>query len=136
MDLRILALDLYIKFDIIAMEFEIFYYENSAGKFPVEEFLLALDKTNEALQAKAFQGIAKLRNRAYHKEPLSKYLESELWELRIKAGNDILRIIYTFRKGQIIILLHIFIKKKNKTPIGELDMARKRLREIKIKEKN
>lgn len=118
------------------MEFEIVYYKSSAGKFPVEEFLLALGKTNEALQAKAFQGIAKLRNRAYHKEPLSKYLEPELWELRIKAGSDILRIIYTFRSGQIIILLHVFIKKKNKTPTGELEMARKRLKEIKIREKN
>lgn len=118
------------------MEFEIVYYKNNAGKFPVEEFLLALAKTNEELQAKSFQGIAKLRNRAYHKEPLSKHLESGLWELRIKAGTDILRIIYTFSKGKIIILLHVFIKKQQKTPVGELEMARKRLREIKLKEAN
>lgn len=118
------------------MEFEIIYYKNSAGKFPVEEFLLALAKTNEALQAKSFQGIAKLRNRAYHKEPLSKHLESGLWELRIRAGTDILRIIYTFSRGRIIILLHIFIKKQQKTRSGELELARKRLKEIKQKEDN
>ena len=63
------------------MEFEVTYYKDSAGKLPVEEFLLKLGKTNRLLQAKVFQGIAKLRNRAYHKEPLSKHLESGLWEL-------------------------------------------------------
>ncbi len=56
----------------------------------------------------------------YHKEPLSKHLESELWELRVKAGTDILRIIYTSRKGQVIILLHVFIKKQQKTPVKEI----------------
>ena len=118
------------------MEFEILFYKDESGKSPVEEFILKLGKNNRELTAKTMQGIDKLRNRAYHREPLSKHLESELWELRIKAGTDTLRIIYTFTKGQIIILLHIFIKKKNKTPTGELEMARKRLREIKIKEGN
>ncbi len=118
------------------MEFEINYYKDRFGRMPVEEFLLELDKTNIALQAKAFQGIGKLRNRTYHKEPLSKHLESGLWELRVRAGSDILRIIYTFRKGRIIILLHIFIKKKQKTPVGELEIARKRLKELNLKEAN
>ena len=118
------------------MEFEIEYYKDKSGRMPVEEFLLQLDKTNKALQAKAFQGIGKLRNRVYHKEPLSKHLGSGLWELRVRAGNDILRIIYTFSKGRIIILLHVFIKKKQRTPINELEIVRRRLKEIKIKEAN
>lgn len=118
------------------MEFEIFFYKNEKGNSPIEQFILDLGKSNRVLAAKTRQGIDKLRNRTYHREPLSKHLESELWELRIKAGNNILRIIYTFAKGQIIILLQIFIKKKQKTPIKELEIARKRLREIKIKEGN
>lgn len=118
------------------MEFEIFFYKDEKGNSPIERFIIELGKTNRILTAKTRQGIDKLKNKTYHREPLSKYLESGLWELRIKAGTDILRIIYTFTKGQIIILLHIFIKKKNKTPIGDLEMARKRLREIKIKEGN
>ena len=88
------------------------------------------------MAAKTRQGIDKLRNKVYHKEPLSKYLEARLWELRIKAGNDNLRIIYTFAKGQIIIMLNVFIKKKQKIPVDELELARKRLREIKLKEAN
>ena len=127
-----LLLDLYIKVDIIGMEFTIEYYKDSAGNSPVDEFLLELAETNQMLFNKTSKGLAKLRNRAYHKEPLSKHLESGLWELRIKAGTDILRIIYTFSKGRIIILLHVFIKKRQKTPSGELEIARKRLKEVKM----
>jgi len=118
------------------MEFEIEFYKDERDNSPIEEFILKLGKSNRILAAKTRQGIVKLRNKAYRKEPLSKYLESGLWELRIKTGTDILRIIYTFQKGQIIFLLHIFIKKKNKTPTGELEIARKRLKEIRIKEAN
>lgn len=118
------------------MEFEIIFYKDNKGNSPIEEFLLELNYRNKALVAKTRQGIAKLKNRTYHKEPLSKHLESDLWELRIRAGSDILRIIYTFSKGRIIILLHIFIKKKQKTPVGELEIARRRLKELKIKEAN
>ena len=118
------------------MKFEISFYKDSKGDNPIEDFLLELGKSNKILTAKTRQGIAKLKNREYHKEPLSKHLESDLWELRARAGSNILRIIYTFRKGRIIILLHIFIKKKQKTPINELEIARKRLKELNLKEAN
>ena len=118
------------------MEFRILFYKDNRNNNPIEEFLIEQAKSNRILVAKTRQGINKLRNKAYHKEPLSKHVESDLWELRIKSGNDILRIFYTFKKEQIIILLHIFVKKKQKTPIRELEIARKRLNEMKVKEAN
>ncbi|MEK9208238.1 MAG: type II toxin-antitoxin system RelE/ParE family toxin [Patescibacteria group bacterium] len=107
------------------MKFEISFYKDSKGDNPIEDFLLELGKSNKILTAKTRQGIAKLKNREYHKEPLSKHLESGLWELRIRAGNDILRIIYTFSRGRVIILLHIFIKKKQKTQLMNLKLQEK-----------
>lgn len=111
------------------------FFKNSDGKSPIEEFLLELAKSNKVLVAKTRQGIEKLRNKAYHREPLSKYLEPGLWELRVRSGSDILRIIFTFSKGRKIVLLHIFIKKTQKTPAGDLEIARKRLQEFERKEK-
>src|SRR6185369_17808033 len=105
------------------MEFEVTYYQNNKGESPIEQFLLDLKEINKDLAKKTVLDIEKLRNRVYHKEPLSKHLEAGLWELRVKSGSDILRIIYTFGKGKLIILLHIFIKKKQKTPEGELEKA-------------
>lgn len=117
------------------MDFKITYYKGSSGNDPVHEFLLEVSRTNLALYNQTFNGLEKLRSRAYHKEPLSKHLESGLWELRIRSENNILRIIYTFEKGQVIILLHGFIKKDQKTPARELEIARKRLKELKEREK-
>lgn len=116
------------------MEFQINFYKDSSGKSPVEEFLDKLEQTNKLLYDQTLKGIEKLRNRAYHKEPLSKYLESGIWELRIRSKSNLLRVIYTFTKGQIIILLHGFIKKQQRTPQNELEEARKRLKDIKSRE--
>ena len=113
------------------MDFRIVYYQDNSGKLPVEEFLIKLRRANNPLASQTFKGIEKLRNRVYHREPLSKYLKPGLWELRIQAGNNILRVIYTFAKGRVIILLHVFIKKQQKTPAGELEIAQKRLKELK-----
>ncbi len=116
------------------MEFEVTFYKDNSGNSPIEEFLLGLEKGNRILVAVTRQSLQKLKNRFYHKEPLSKYIESGLWELRVKAGSNILRILYTFRKGKLIILLHAFVKKQQKTPKNELEIARNRLKELKIEE--
>jgi phage-related protein len=115
------------------MEFEIVFYKDSLGNNPIEEFILKLEKSNKELVAQVRRGLEKLRNRAYHKEPLSKYVEPGLWELRVKAGTDIMRILYTFERGRVIILLHSFVKKQQNTPVGELEIARKRLKEVSLR---
>ena len=117
------------------MDFEIVYYKDN-GKKPVEEFLADLKKINIVLWEKAVNGINKLKNKVYHREPLSKHIEPGLWELRIRVKTDILRILYTFNKGKIIVLLHVFVKKQQKTLSKELEMARKRLKEVKLREVN
>ena len=63
------------------MEFEISYYKDGSGKLPVEEFLLALGKTNEPLQAKAFKGIQKLLQGSIHSNVYS-FLEKEMLKLK------------------------------------------------------
>ncbi len=118
------------------MEFEIVFYRDNNGRNPIEDFISELAKKNRVLVAKTQKGIEQLRNSAYHAEPLSKHIGQGLWELRIRSKTDILRIFYTFTKGKIIILLHVFIKKQQKTSGRELEIARKRLREIKLREVN
>lgn len=52
-------------------------------------------------------------------------------ELRIRSGSNTLMILYTFTSGQVIVLLHGFIKKQQKAPVHELEIARMRLKELK-----
>ena len=118
------------------MEFEIEFYKDEKGNSPIEEFLDKLEEMNLSLYDQTLKGIEKLENKVYHKEPLSKYLEPGLWELRVRSGSNILRITDTFTKGRIIILLHAFIKKQQKTPKKELEEAKKRLKEIRLREVN
>ena len=60
------------------------------------------------------------------REPLSKELEDGIFELNSGEGNNIVRIVYFFDKGQIIIATNGFFKKQRKTPRGEIDLAKQR----------
>ena len=46
-----------------------------------------------------------------------------LWEVRVSAGNGIFRIFCFFDEGNLIILLHGFQKKTQKTPKKEIKKA-------------
>ncbi len=45
-------------------------------------------------------------------------------------GTDIARGIWVYHKGNTIIMLRVFIKKSQKTPAKEIDLAKKRLAEV------
>jgi phage-related protein len=65
------------------------------------------------------------------REPHVKHLDGKLWELRVKAGEGIARGIYVTVTGRKVVILHVFVKKSQKTPRGALDIARERMKEIK-----
>ena len=59
------------------------------------------------------------------REPYSKYLTDGIFELRVKQGSDISRVLYFFVVGRKIILTNGFRKKTQKTPQTEIDLALK-----------
>ena len=63
-------------------------------------------------------------------EPYTKPLNDGLFEVRAKAKEGIGRSIYCYQKGQKIIILHSFVKKDQKTPKRDLEIALKRKKEI------
>lgn len=62
--------------------------------------------------------------------PHTKAIESGLFELRVKGKEGIARIFYCTKIGQRIVMLHVFIKKSQKTPKRELKLAIQRLHEV------
>jgi hypothetical protein len=64
------------------MEFSIEFYQNSLKNCPVLDFLEALKASDPNDFAVVMAGIDKLRNRQYHRPPLSKPLQNDLYELR------------------------------------------------------
>ncbi len=63
-------------------------------------------------------------------EPYTKPLNDGLFEVRAKAKEDIGKSIYCYQKGQKIIILHSFVKKDQKIPKKDLQIALKRKKEI------
>ena len=64
-------------------------------------------------------------------EPHVKHLEGKLWELRVKAAEGIARGIYVTVSGRRVVVLHVFVKKSQKTPRRALEVARERMRKVK-----
>jgi phage-related protein len=64
-------------------------------------------------------------------EPHTKAFGDGLFELRLKGGEGIARVFFCTQIGKRIVVLHSFIKKSDRTPRRELDVALIRLKEMK-----
>ena len=54
-----------------------------------------------------------------------------LFELRLKGFEGIARVFFCTLVGRRIMMLHSFIKKTQKTPLREIEIARRRMKDIK-----
>ncbi len=59
------------------------------------------------------------------RKPYSEHLGDGIFELRAKVGSDISRVLYFFVIGKQVVLTNGFIKKTQKTPKGEIELAKK-----------
>ncbi len=59
--------------------------------------------------------------------PHTRAMGGGLFELRIKAAEGIARVFYCTVVGRRIVILHQFVKKSEKTPPKELEIARRRI---------
>ena len=105
------------------MHYEIKFYKLSSGKCPVENFL---DELDYKMRAKMLRMVLLLKENGNDlREPYSKYLEDGLFELRAKQGTNITRVLYFFMFDKEIIITNGFVKKTQKTPRAEIELAKK-----------
>lgn len=62
--------------------------------------------------------------------PHLKHLEGPLWEMRLKGRDGIARSIYITALGMRVVVLRTFVKKTEKTPRREIDIALERAKEV------
>jgi len=62
--------------------------------------------------------------------PHTRAMGGGLFELRIKAAEGIARVFYCTVIDRRIVILHQFVKKSDKTPPKELEIARRRMKEV------
>lgn len=94
----------------------------------MQDFLDDLKVTDPDDFAAVIAGLAKLRNRQYHREPLSKALGNGLFEIR-HVGKLNTRIIWFFMKNRRIVALHGIRNKGQAIPARDLDTAREWMRD-------
>jgi len=94
----------------------------------VREFLDELKAIDPDDFAAVVAGLAKLRSRQYHREPLSKTLGDGLFELR-HVGKLNTRVLWFFMKNRRIVAVHGIRNKGQAIPARELDTAQERMRD-------
>jgi phage-related protein len=69
-------------------------------------------------------GVAQVR------EPHVKHVRGPLWEMRLKGKDGVSRALYVTAVAQRVIVVRVFIKKTQKTPAREIELALKRAKDI------
>lgn len=105
-------------------KFEVIFYEKENGGRPVEDFLDSLDIKMRAKLLGLLEILEEKGNML--REPYTKYLDDGIFELRAVSGNNISRVMFFFYYNGRIILTNGFIKKSQKTPKKEIELAKDR----------
>jgi len=104
------------------------FYTPSGKTSPIKIFL---DLAQPSLRTKILRQLKYIEE--YGLNPaipnIKKITSTPLWELRI-LGKDNIRIICVSLSKKEIKVIHIFRKKKQKTPINEFNTSFRRLKEI------
>lgn len=103
------------------------FYCTAAGREPVREWLKALDEADRRIVG---QDIATAEFGWPVGMPVCRSLGKGLYEIRSDISHgSITRVIFCVEGGKMV-LLHSFIKKTQKTPEADLNLALKRKKEV------
>jgi phage-related protein len=115
-----------LKTPLTSPTLQVRFYRTGTGVEPVRDWLKAL----AVLERKAIgEDIKTVQFGWPLGMPLVEHIEGDIWEVRIKLSTRIARVLFVL-EGNTMVLLHGFIKKQQKTPTPELDVARDRLKLI------
>lgn len=102
----------------------IYYYQTESLRSPVKDFVDSLDTASQ----RKFFFVANLLAEFGHQLPYphAKYIGEDIFELRFESREGAIRVLYFFFHDEKVILTNGFIKKSNKTPWNEKELAIKR----------
>ena len=112
-------------------KWEIVYYETLQGKSPILEFTQDLDIKAQNKIVETLEQLEEFGTLLGHPHS-RKVTGTPLWELRILGGDNI-RIFYVAVVNRRFLLLHAFVKKKQKTDKREIKTALERLKDYKLR---
>lgn len=64
------------------------------------------------------------------REPYIKHIDGPIWEMRLRGRDGIARALYVTATGRRVVILRTFVKKTQKTPRREIELALGRAKEV------
>ena len=108
-------------------EIPVIFYRTAAGGEPVREWLRGLSAEDRRTIG---ADLATIQVGWPIGMPLCRSLGAGLWEIRSRLfGNRIARLVFFVAEGRVGVV-HGFIKKTQKTPAAEIDIAQARMKEM------
>lgn len=102
------------------------FYKTISGREPVRDWLMDLSKDDRRILG---EDIKTVQIGWPLGMPLVRKMEKDIWEIRSNVSAGIARVFFTLVKSQIV-LLHGFVKKTQKTPQVDIEIARRRSSEV------
>ena len=107
---------------------KVFFYETSGGNSPIKKFIDGLPESDQASFFEVVTEIEKYGLSAVR--VIFKPLEGKLWEIKFRSVQSSFRVAYVILEKDVMTWLHAFKKKTQKTPKQDLEIARKRMKEV------
>jgi phage-related protein len=63
-------------------------------------------------------------------KPYIEHLQDKLWEMRMHGRDGIARAVYVTAAGKRVVVVRVFVKKTQKTPRSEIELALKRAKGV------
>lgn len=100
-------------------------YVNEAAEAEVEALPRDLRASFERIA-----GMIRVNGLERMREPYVKHIEGKIWEMRLKGRDNIARSLYVTATGRRVTILRTFVKKTQKTPRREIEIALERAKEL------
>jgi phage-related protein len=118
-----MAIELFQEARVEQMQFQVEFYDTEDGRTPTQEFLDSLEPRMNAKMVGLME-ILEEKGRSL-REPYPAPLEDGIFELRAIQGSNISRALFFFYVEGRIVITHGFIKKTQKTPRAQIELAKK-----------
>ena len=105
---------------------DVYFFETETKNEPVREWLQLLTPRDKKLIG---EDIKTVQFGWPLGMPLVRYIDSDIWEVRSKLSGNIARVLFVL-EGNAMVLIHGFIKKQQKIPKPDLDLAKARVKQL------
>ena len=106
----------------------VLFYKTRSGRMPVKEFISDLAKPDQARFIEVVESVERFGLGCPRVQ--FRQLRGKLWEIKFSGIGGGCRVAYVLLDKEQMIWLHAFKKEGQKTPLNDIRLAEKRMKEV------